>query len=214
MPSPRRLPSVFTLFGRLFRLRDWLAGLFRPTFTPRRARLSVEGLEVRVVPTVSVWADQQIQTVSEGTTGNPFWWGSPGVITLERNGDISQNLNVQVQLGSDGADPLAAWDTDFTLSVGGVELNPDTNGVADVTFGANQSQVQVVVAAKTDKLIEGTQGFQVTVLNGDGYTAGNPMGSGGSGGSGGWNGGTADVRILDVPAVVTISQQTQMMSEG
>jgi len=49
---PARLPSAFTLFDTILNLRGRLAGLFRARrATPTRARLTVECMEERLVPT-------------------------------------------------------------------------------------------------------------------------------------------------------------------
>jgi len=75
-----------------------------------------------------------------------------------------------------------------------------TSGGGTVTFGAGQTSAYLSLQAERDALVEGTEGFRVTVLGGSGYQAG------GSGGSGGAWGAAADIRITDVSPLVSVEQ--------
>ncbi|MDB5313201.1 MAG: repeat protein, partial [Gemmataceae bacterium] len=135
--------------------------------------------------TAAVWVSPGSLAVAEGGSGDVWVYRS--------GGDTTQPLTVNLGLGADGTgDPLAAWNTDYTLTAGsGGSVSLGGSG-GTVTFGAYQTGVFLTVAARTDAFVEGTEGFRVTVQLGTGYTPG----SGGAGGST-----TADVRLTDVPPV-------------
>jgi rRNA pseudouridine-1189 N-methylase Emg1 (Nep1/Mra1 family) len=101
----RILPRTFTLFERLFErlliLRDC------QTRDHQKTLLGVELMEDRVVPTV-VTIGVQTQSILDGDFGT---------VTLSRTGSTATSLTVNVGIGDDGeGDPLAAWNTDYTLS--------------------------------------------------------------------------------------------------
>src|SRR5207237_654205 len=117
-------------------------------------------------------------------------------------GNSAQSLTASVSIGADGqGDPLATWNTDYTLTGGSLGAGGGT-----VTFAANQTAVYLGVAALADNVVEPTEGFRVTVQPGSNYLAG-------SGGSGGMSP-TADVRITDVSPVVWVSPPSQTVEEG
>jgi RHS repeat-associated protein len=148
-----------------------------------------------------VWVSPPLQTTPEGSNGD--------VWVYRTGGDTTQPLTASVSIGADGqGDPLASWNVDYTLTgpSGGSSLGA---GGGTVTFGANQTAVDLHLAALADNLIEPTEGFRLTVQPGSGYQAG----SGGSGGSGGMSA-VADVRITDVSPVVWVSPPSQTVEEG
>jgi VCBS repeat-containing protein len=119
-----------------------------------------------------VWVGPASQAVAEGSSG--------GVWVFRSGGDTTQPLTVNLAIGVDGAaDPLAAWDTDYTLAgpSGGTGTAALGATGGTVTFGAGETAEFLPVSALTDALVEGTEGFRVAVLTGGGYAPG----SGGSG---------------------------------
>jgi hypothetical protein len=213
MSRPARLDTRYTKFDRLVALWDRVAELFRGRRTPPRqtARLAVEAMEDRLVPTAAaVWLGPDTQLLPEGASG--------GIWAYRSGGDTTQPLTVQLSFGSNGtADPLAAWNADYTLTgpsggSGGSSVSLGASG-GTVTFGANETALFLNLRALRDNLVEGTEGFRVTVLDGGtNYQPG--WGSGGSGGSGGWDGSTADIRIADVAPVIALSPETLSVWEG
>jgi len=179
MSRPARLDTRYTKFDRLVALWDRVAELFRGRRTPPRqtARLAVEAMEDRLVPTAAaVWLGPDTQLLPEGASG--------GIWAYRSGGDTTQPLTVQLSFGSNGtADPLAAWNADYTLTgpsggSGGSSVSLGASG-GTVTFGANETALFLNLRALRDNLVEGTEGFRVTVLDGGtNYQPG--WGSGGS----------------------------------
>jgi len=124
--------------------------------------------------------------------------GGSAVIQLIRNPSVTAST-VNLGIGPDAAgDPLAVWGTDYSITATGgtgSSWSPTTAG-GTVTFGTNQTEVDLVVTALTDARAEGPDGFRVTVLPGAGYLPGGGLGIGESGGLP-----TTDVRIKDSPPV-------------
>ncbi len=86
MSRPTPVPSRYTLYDRLLRLWDWLGSRVRNCDRgsgAHRARLGVEPMEDRTVPSATVWLSPSTQTVLEG---------SPGGVWVYRTGDTSQSL--------------------------------------------------------------------------------------------------------------------------
>lgn len=130
-----------------------------------------------------VWFDPASQLITEGTSGD-IWLHRSG-------GDITQPLDVRVSIEVDGAgDPLATWDTDYTLTVlggnGSSALLTSAGGI--VTFGPNETVVDLGVAALTDNVVENVEGFRLAIPVDIRYQAG----SAGEGGSP-----TSDLQIAD-----------------
>ena len=141
-----------------------------------------------VPPTISLGYSYYTNTVSEG--------GTTYVSLYRSGGDTSEALSVNMSLNDNNFnDPLAIYGTDFTLTAsGGSASFTSTGGTA--TFAAGSSYISFVVEAKRDNLIEGNEGFRLTIDPGV-YLIGS------SGGSGGSSGGYQDVRISDDPPTVS-----------
>lgn len=132
-----------------------------------------------------VWLDPALQSIPDGGTGSVY---------VERTGgDTTQPLTVNLGIGADGeGDPQAVWGTNYSLSASGSGGSSLTPSGGTVTFAANQTDVNLMVATTPTSIIEGTVGFGVTLLGGDGYY-GPPSGTGLAT--------TANVQILDTPPV-------------
>jgi hypothetical protein len=200
-PAPARGLARYTLFHRLLALRDWLRGRHR--IQSRRTLLGVEPMEDRVVLNNSVWLAPGLQAIPQGGSGT---------ILVDRSGDTSQPLTVNLGIGQDGeGDPLAVWNTDYTLTgpagggSGGSSSSLSATG-GTVTFGAYLTEIQLQVAALPNASLLGAEGFRLTVQSGSGYVAG-------SGASGGTDT-TADVRITGALPSVWLDPGYQAVPRG
>jgi len=137
-----------------------------------------------------------VVNVVSGGSGSPYVFVAPlaqvlaegatsTIISVNRNTSPGSPLTVSLGIGPDAAgDPLAAWGTDYSITAnGGTGSSYSLTGTGGtVTFGAGQTEVDLVVTALTTHAGEGTRGFQVTVGAGSGYLAGGGSGLGGRAG--------------------------------
>jgi hypothetical protein len=143
-----------------------------------------------------VWVSEPTQTKSEGTSG--------GITLVRAGGDTSQSLTVNVGIGADGqSDPLATWNTDYTLGASGVtggSISLVATG-GTVSFDANSTEVFIPLQALTDALAEDIEGLRFAVLADPSTPPAYLPGSGPVVGTGPGGSATADIWITQAGPV-------------